>query len=300
MPLFEVADGELVPFRRLKGGADLYEKQIEQLVWENLEEFTGETLFPIARQAKLPSGGIPDIVAMDKAGRVVIFEIKRDVDRGQLAQCLEYAGWARQTSLDELARMYHGGQGPFWAGWQDYTESTTPVVVNPHPRLVLVAREFQERTESAFDFLIENKLPITLIRVSVYEDEDGRRFVDVEGEHEPEFAAGIAVEATFDHTKIDGRAIKIPDLMEADLLFPGDELRWDRPRLGFTYHATVNENGSIQLADGRAFTSPSRAAMEAANVPAYDGWYAWTVLRVNKTLNDLRHDLHDTATSPGG
>ena len=28
MPLFEVANGELVPFRRLKGGADLYEKQI--------------------------------------------------------------------------------------------------------------------------------------------------------------------------------------------------------------------------------------------------------------------------------
>jgi hypothetical protein len=300
MPLFEIADGELVPFRRLKGGADLYEKQIETLVWENLEEFTGETLFPITRQAKLPSGGIPDIVALDKSGRVVVFEIKRDVERGQLAQCLEYAGWARQTSLDELAKMYHGGQGAFWAGWQDYTESTTPVVVNPHPRLVLVAREFQERTESAFDFLIENKLPITLIRVTLYEDEDGRRFVDVEGEHEPEFTAPSALEATFDHTKIDGRAIKIPDLMEAQLLIAGDDLRWERPRKGVVYQATVTENGAIRLQDGRAFTSPSRAAMEAAHVPAYDGWYAWTVIRVGKTLNDLRHDLHDAATVTDG
>jgi hypothetical protein len=45
VPLFEISSGELVPFRRLKGGADLHEKEIETLVWANLEEFTGETCF---------------------------------------------------------------------------------------------------------------------------------------------------------------------------------------------------------------------------------------------------------------
>lgn len=296
MPLFEIADGELVPFRRLTGGADLYEKQIEELVWDNLEEFTGETLFPISRQAKLPSGGIPDILALDKSGRVVVFEIKRDVERGQLAQCLEYAGWARQTNLDELAGMYHDGPPAFWQGWQDFTESATPVIVNPNPRLVLVARAFQQRTESAFDFLIENKLPIKLIRVTLYEDEGGRRFVDVEGEHEPEFALGTQGEQKVDHTKIDGKAIKIPDLLEAGLLLGGDSLVWVRPQKGEEYHAEVVDNGSVRLADGRAFTSPSRAAMEAADLPAYDGWYAWTVTRLGVRLDDLRRDLHETAT----
>ena len=62
--------------------------------------------------------------------------------------------------------MYHGGEQAFWEGWQAFTESATPVVVNPHPRLVLVAREFQERAESAFDFLIENNFPIKLVRVT--------------------------------------------------------------------------------------------------------------------------------------
>ena len=297
MPLFEIAEGELVPFRRLKGGSDLYEQQIEALVWENVEEFTGETMFPITRQARLPSGGIPDIVALDKSGRVVVFEVKRDVERGQLAQCLEYAGWARKTSLDELAGMYHGGSAAFWASWLDFTETATPVVVNPNPRLMLVAREFQDRTRSAFDFLIENKLPITLIRVTVYEDEDRRRFVDVEGEHEPEFGSGETVEVTIDHTKIDGHAIKIPDLLEAGLLVPGDQLRWVRTKKGVTYEAEVTENGAIRLVDGRAFASPSRAAMEAANIPAYDGWYAWTVVRVGKRLNDLRHALNEAAAA---
>ena len=49
MPLFEISSGELVPFRRLKGGAELYEKEIEALVWADMEECTGETLFPIRR-----------------------------------------------------------------------------------------------------------------------------------------------------------------------------------------------------------------------------------------------------------
>lgn len=44
------------------------------------------------RQANLPAGVSLNIVALEKSGRVVIFEIKRDVDRRQPAQCLEYSG----------------------------------------------------------------------------------------------------------------------------------------------------------------------------------------------------------------
>ena len=80
MPLYEVTSNELIPFRRLRGGADLYEREIEDLLCANIEEFTGETLFPIGRQVKLPFGGVPDVVALDRSGRVVVFEVKRDID----------------------------------------------------------------------------------------------------------------------------------------------------------------------------------------------------------------------------
>lgn len=42
MPLYEITDDELVPFRRLHGGADLYEKEIEDLLWTSMEEMTGQ------------------------------------------------------------------------------------------------------------------------------------------------------------------------------------------------------------------------------------------------------------------
>lgn len=59
MPLFEVEEvGALVPFRQLLGGAELYESEIEDLLWSNLEEFTGEALFRVRRQPT-PCGSGP-------------------------------------------------------------------------------------------------------------------------------------------------------------------------------------------------------------------------------------------------
>ena len=75
MPLFEVTAQGLVPFRQVLPGADLYESEIEDLVWSDLEAFLGETLFPIARQARLTGGGRPDVLALDESGRVVVIEI---------------------------------------------------------------------------------------------------------------------------------------------------------------------------------------------------------------------------------
>ena len=81
-------------------------------------------------------------------------------------------------------------------------------------------------------------------------------------------------------------------MLDADLLQPGDELLWERPRLGHTYRALVTESGGIQLEDGATYASPSRAAVVAADIPAYDGWYAWKVVRLGDlTLNDVRAQL---------
>ena len=137
--------------------------------------------------------------------------------------------------------------------------------------------------------MVDNNLPVTLVRVSVYEDESDRRFVDVEGEFEPELSTAVqSLEPTVTHLHR-GRRVRLADLVEAGLLVPGDSLVWDRLRLGESYRATVTKNGALQLEDGRTFASPSRAAMEAAGVGSYDGWWAWRVVRLNsEVLKDVR------------
>jgi hypothetical protein len=300
VPLFEIdATGELVPFRRLKGGPNLYESQIEDLAWANPEEITGESLFLIRRQASVGHGGIPDVVALDREARVVVIEVKREFERQQLAQCLEYAGWARKTNLDELAQMYRFGADRFFADWQEFTGSEVPAIVNPSPRLILLAGSFHDRTAAAIDFLIENRAPVKVVPISIYEDQQGRRFVNIEAEHEPEFAAGASDQAdVIDHTKIHGHRVRLSDLLEYELLLPGDELYWDRPQLGNRYEATVTETGAIRLSDGRVFSSPSRAGMEAAGIASLDGWLAWRVTRLDGALlNELRHELAESVNA---
>ena len=95
-----------------------------------------------------------------------------------------------------------------------------------------------------------------------------------------------------DYTRIEGRRVRLTDLLEAELLKAGDDLVWRRPRLGTTYHAEITESGGIALEDGREFASPSLAAMKAAGLVAYDGWYAWRVERLDgESLYQLRKEL---------
>jgi len=295
MPLFELQDGALTPFARLRPGPDLYEAEIEQLLWDDLEAFTGESLFPVARQAHIAGGGIPDVLALDEVGRVVVIEVKRDVDRSQLAQCLEYAGWARLTNLDELASLYdrgapeHRGVEAFFRDWQDFTETTTPLTISPSPRLILVARDFQGRTRSALDFLRENALPVTVIPVTVYADANGRRIVDIEAEHEPVLPTTATTGTPTAGTSTAGRRVTVLDLLTAGLLHADEPIEFIRPRVGGHYTATITADGTFKLADGRRENTPSGAAMRAADLAAYDGWYAWRVPRVGGTkLAELR------------
>lgn len=301
MPLYELSDGALKPFARLRPGPELYEKEIEDLVWADLEAFTGEALFPVARQPKLKGGGRPDVLALDALGRVVVIEIKRDIDRGQLAQCLEYAGWARLTSLDEIAGLYnardrsHSGVEAFFRDWLDFTERSTPITINAQPRLVLIARDFEERTRSALDFLRENSLPVTVIPVTIYEDASGRRVVDIEADHEPELVgAAAAAKQGPQAVTANGRRVTVADLLERGPLQADEGVEFVRPRLGEHYHAVIQGDGSFVLSDGSVHQSPSRAAMAAADVVSYDGWYAWRVPRLdNVSLKDLRDQYVD-------
>lgn len=188
--------------------------------------------------------------------------------------------------------MYRFGAERFFSEWQEFTSSSVPAIVNPSPRLMLLAGSFHGRTESAVEFLIENRLPVKVVPITIYEDQNGRRLVDIEGEHEAEFASSVEEVDVVDHTKINGRRVRLTDLLDAGLLREGDALYWDRPNLGHRYEATVTSGGTIALADGRAFASPSRAAIEIADIPAMDGWYAWRVERADgRTLDSLRRDL---------
>jgi CBS domain-containing protein len=55
--------------------------------------------------------------------------------------------------------------------------------------------------------------------------------------------------------------------------------------------------GAIALDGGQEFRSPSRAAMVAADMKAVDGWHAWTMVTSGRSLDSLRQQLLDQAST---
>lgn len=108
-----------------------------------------------------------------------------------------------------------------------------------------------------------------LIRVPLYEDEAGRRRIDIEGEHEPAWASEGPEDGggpREDATRIDGRRVEVGDLVDAGLVGPGESLVLGAPPRGATYRAALTEEYTVRLSDGREYTTPSAAATHAAGV----------------------------------
>lgn len=297
MALYEIRENDendLVPFRSLHAEGESYEVDIEELLWKNPEAFFDFPIFPVARQPVVSGRLQPDVVALDEDGHVYVIEVKRNIARKQLAQCLEYAGWALETSFDELEEMFRDfhAEADFRAAWKEFTDGK-PVPLTPkRPQLVLVARDFDSRTEAALRYLVECGCPIKVLRVTIYKDQEDRRFVVIDADHEPELPqtvgdAGLGGPRSF---MIDGRRVVVSDLIDAGLIEPDTVLKWPRPIVDKTYNARVLSTGDIRLDDGRTFATPSRAAREAAGVVTAAGWNYWRAPD-GRTLSELRSEL---------
>jgi superfamily II DNA or RNA helicase len=94
---------------------------------------------------------------------------------------------------------------------------------------------------------------------------------------------------------LDGRRVRIADLLSGGFLAPGTYLRYKpRQRGGPITTAKIAEDGAILLLDGREFRSPSAAASAVAGYPL-DGWHAWVTEEEDATLDELRQALLETA-----
>jgi hypothetical protein len=66
----------------------------------------------------------------------------------------------------------------FLPAWMEFTETESPQLVQRPPQIVLVARDLDGRTDAALSYLTENDLPVTVLKVTTYQDTKGRRFIE--------------------------------------------------------------------------------------------------------------------------
>jgi hypothetical protein len=83
--------------------------------------------------------------------------------------------------------------------------------------------------------------------------------------------------------------LELQDLMAAELVVADDEIVW--PRGGELHRARITEAGTVVVADGEEYQSPTGATRHFTN-SNYNGWDTWRLGNVDgPTLNELRKTL---------
>jgi hypothetical protein len=199
----------LQPVRSAPFGKHYLEEDLETLLEQNPDVLAeGEPLLVISRQPNAQESGMPDLLALDADGNVVIVELKRGrAPRDVIAQALEYAAWA--AGLDQEAVMVLAGDylarraqpTTLAAAWQEaFGQSDTedddalPVLppdlaLNGKQRIILVLEGRDDRIRIVVDYLRRHGIEINIVEYLYYRTDSGEEFLDIEAVHTPQETA---------------------------------------------------------------------------------------------------------------
>ena len=82
----------------------------------------------------------------------------------------------------------------------------------------------------------------------------------------------------------------VAELLDAGLVTAGEELVWNRPRLGARHTASIRGDGTLILADGRVYANPT-GATTALGGNHQNGWSTFRRVSDGRTLGELRTEL---------
>jgi hypothetical protein len=126
------------------------------------------------------SGGTPiydrlDVLAIDRSGRLVIAELKRDRAQSTVTmQALNYAAMMSRFSLDEVGTVFAKYQRKLGRDVEDpllelreWAPEISDETLGP-PAIILVAGDFVPQVTNTAMFLFENGIDIRLVQVRLY------------------------------------------------------------------------------------------------------------------------------------
>jgi hypothetical protein len=148
---------------------------------EGYPQILGEELLIIGKELSFFSDTRerPDLIAIDKAGNVVVIELKRDDSGSNLEwQAIKYASYLSKFSKDEVLTYfakYRNNTDEEYTSLEneiaDFVEDGSLEDLNKRQRIILVSHRFAKEVTSAVYWLIDNyKLDIKCVQVTPYHD----------------------------------------------------------------------------------------------------------------------------------
>lgn len=194
--VYRIDDTGITPLKRTTfSTTDTAERDIEEWIISTPEILNEDLLVVASQYAKFDkTRDRPDILALDRAGKLVVIELKRDTaDRTTDLQAIKYASYCSTISAKELQQDYRA----FWTKRKDDGTQLTPedvgktfsefldrdvtpnedgyadFALDDRPRIMLVAGGFGPEITTPVVWLEqEYEMDITCIELDVHERSD--------------------------------------------------------------------------------------------------------------------------------
>lgn len=173
--VWKIVDSEL---KELERCSPKTEEELESWIERDIS-IISDRLILIGRQVTTDFGGSIDLLAVDRAGDVVIIELKRDkTPRDVVAQVLDYASWVGTLSperIEEIAQNYH--KRPLNEVFREKFGIELPELNRNH-KMLIVAIEVDESTERIVRYLSENYgVNINIVKFEFFKDNENNFFL---------------------------------------------------------------------------------------------------------------------------
>jgi hypothetical protein len=144
-------------------------------------------LLIIGRQINTNLGSTIDLLALDRAGDVVVVELKRDrTSRDTLAQALEYVSFAEQldtNQLETILQSYMNDESLTLAEYhRKYFDLTSDeaVAFNKDRRIVIVGQRVTNEVRQTSSFLRRKGIRVTCVEFSFFQPNGGTKLLSQE------------------------------------------------------------------------------------------------------------------------
>jgi hypothetical protein len=158
------------------------EERLEEILTKDIS-ILDPNLLLIGRQVLTDYGKLIDLLAIDREGKLVVIELKKDkTPRDVVAQVLDYGSWIRGLEDDDIAEIFVTFRKKYFsdaeplsldkAFFEKFNTQELPESLNESHELLIVAAHLDDSTERIINYLTDNGFAINAVFFRFFKDGD--------------------------------------------------------------------------------------------------------------------------------